>query len=158
MNNTPANITPEIDVEAQWQKFSASHLPHRQRVLPRWAVAACFCLVVGVALAMTLPRLLNDQPQIQQPRPAAPVLSEVMSQDVVAATSFVFHDVSLQQVLDTLSAYYHVNIIYINKEAAQLRLYTQIEKDLMLSQAVSLLNQLGGISLRIENEDTLLVE
>ena len=157
MNNTPANITPEIDVEAQWQKFSARHLPHRHRVLPRWAVAACFCLVVGGTLAMTLPRLLNDQPQVQ-PQSAAPALSEVTSQDVVAATSFVFHDVSLQQVLDTLSAYYHVNIIYINKEAVQLRLYTQLEKDLMLSEAVSLLNQLGGLSLRIENEDTLLVE
>lgn len=157
MNNTPANNNLEIDVEAQWQKFSARHLPHHHRTLPRWAVAACICLVVGVTLAMTLPRLLNDQSQVQ-PRTDAPALSDKTSQETVAETSFIFHNVTLQQVLDTLSAHYHVTVIYINKEAAQMRLYTQIDKDLMLSEAVSLLNQLGGMSLRIENEGTLIVE
>ena len=120
---------------------------------PSLAVAAGICLVVGVPLAMTLPRLLNDQPRTE-----APALSEETSLETTAETSFIFHDVTLQQVLDTLSTYYHVNVIYNNKEAAQLRLYTQIEKDLELSEAVSLLNQLGGMSLRIENEDTLIVE
>lgn len=157
MNNTPANIIPEIDVEAQWQKFSARHLPHRHHMLPRWAVAACICLVVGVTLAVTLPRLTDNKPQAQA-MTETPIMEEETSQETVAETSFIFHDVTLQQVLDTLSAYYHVNVIYNNKEAAQLRLYTQIEKDLELSEAVSLLNQLGGMSLRIENEDTLIVE
>lgn len=157
MNNTPVNNIPEIDVEAQWQKFSARHLPHRHRMWPRWVAAASICLVVGVTLAVTLPRLQNDQPQVQ-PRTGAPALSDETSQEAVVETSFIFHDVTLQQVLDTLSAYYHVNVIYLNKEVAQLRLYTQIEKDLMLSETVDLLNHLGGISLRIENEDTLIVE
>lgn len=155
--NPITNNLPEIDVEAQWQKFSARHLPHRHRMLPRWVAAACICLVVGVALAVTLPRLSANKPQAPI-MAEAPALSEETLQETIAETSFVFHDVTLQQVLDTLSAYYHVNVIYINKEAAQLRLYTQIEKDLTLSGAVSLLNQLGGMSLRIENEDSLIVE
>lgn len=156
MNPITDNI-PEIDVEAQWQKFSARHLPHRHRMLPRWVAAACICLVVGVALAVTLPRLSANKPQVPT-MTEAPALSEETLQETIAEASFVFHDVTLQHVLDTLSAYYQVNVIYINKEAAQLRLYTQIEKDLTLSDAVALLNQLGGMSLRIENEDTLIVE
>ncbi len=157
MNTTPIYNIPEVDVEAQWQKFSARHLPHRHRMLPRWVAAACICLVVGVTLAVTLPRLANNKSQAQTSIDI-PVMEDETPQETTAETSFIFHDVTLQQVLDTLSVYYHVNVIYINKEAAQLRLYTQIEKDLMLPEAVSLLNQLGGMSLRIENEDTLIVE
>ncbi len=157
MNTTPTNYIPEIDVEAQWQKFSARHLPHRHHMLPRWVAAACICLVVGVTLAVTLPRLADNKPQAQT-MVETPALEKETMQEPQEETSFIFRNVTLLQVLDTLSAYYHVNVIYNNKEAVQLRLYTQIEKDLSLSEAVVLLNKLGGISLRIENEDTLIVE
>ena len=158
MNNTPANIIPEIDVEAQWQKFSARHLPHRHRMLPRWVAAASICLVVGVTLAMTLPRMINDKPEVQAVTESSALTEKTVLGTTKAETSFIFHNVSLQQVLETLSAYYHVNVIYNNEEAAEMRLYTQIDKDLTLIEAVSLLNQLGGMSLRIENETTLIVE
>ncbi len=156
MNPTTNNI-PEIDVETQWQKFSARHLPHRHRMLPRWIAAASICLVVGVTLAVTLPRLADNKP-LAQANIETPALAEETVQETVEETSFIFHNFTLRQVLDTLSAYYHVNVIYINEEVAQKRLYTQIEKDLRFSEAVAQLNQLGGFSLRIENKDTLIVE
>lgn len=141
---------PEVDVDAEWKKFAAVHT--RRKSLPLRAVAASVALVVCfVVAAITLPKFIGHQ-AVEETEPVA------LSADMQTETeTFVFHDVSLGEVLNELAAYYEVNVICQNRQLLDIHLYTQIDKSLTLTEVLSLLNHFDNVNIRLEGE-TLIVD
>lgn len=138
---------PEIDVEAQWQKFSASHhsvWPSRFR-----AMAAGFAIVVCLAVAaVVLPPMLGQSDGQTQVEPSSDVILPKAEKPETA--EFIFHDVTLAEALAEISDYYQVEVEVINDEAMALRIYTQVEKYATAGEVVAFLSNLDNIDLSLE--------
>jgi len=137
---------PAIDVEQEWKKFSARHSNHTWRTHP-WAVAASLLLVFGVAVAAVLPPVLDRL--AQRPADREEVVSTTTDE---VTTGFVFHDVALSEILQTLATHYGATIDCQNTEAMKMRLYIQMDKSLSLEDAVAFLNHFDQVNLQLDGQ------
>ena len=145
----------EVDVEAQWKKFAATHQKTKR---PNWRkVAATILLLIGLtALALTIPAiyLVKDA----TPEGNTMTGNTINAGQEVVKEAFVFDDVPLEQVLSEMADYYGAEVVFSDASRKEIRLYTQLDKHLSLQEAIALLNHLEHLKLRLEDGPKIVVE
>lgn len=177
------NEAGEVDVEEEWEHFSAQHPVPRQR--SRMKIAASIAGVVfasGLAFAATvqlgiLPFFGNKQPANPQPQirqtTVADSLKQVREQrkavidsltrtllpqkDSIPVQPVVFENVSLKTIIETMAQYYHAEVKVLNPGAAHVRLFFKWDKQASLQQNIELLNAFDRVNLTY-SDNTLTIE
>lgn len=154
---------PDIDLE--WKKFEAETIerrsitPRRRRMLSRAASIALLCGIGLTAVAATLFVIQTSgihEDTIETP----PVIesAEASEAEVTATDMAGFNlDALIQEFdnaqLQTLTAYlqqrYGIEPVFVNDEARYVRLYVTLEKEMLLTDVVDLLNNLQNVQFRI---------
>lgn len=177
------NEAGEVDIEEEWEHFSAQHPVPRQR--SRMKIAASIAGVVfasGLAFAATvqlgiLPFFGNKQPANPQPQirqtTVADSLKQVREQrkavidsltrtllpqkDSIPVQLVVFENVSLKTIIETMGQYYHAEVKVLNPGAAHVRLFFKWDKQASLQQNIELLNAFDRVNLTY-SDNTLTIE
>ena len=68
----------------------------------------------------------------------------------------LYDNIPLGEILDELSEYYHVKVVYRNEDASRLRLFYQWRPEYSIGKVVEMLNNFEWLQLELEN-DTLFV-
>lgn len=177
------NEAGEVNVEEEWEHFSAQHSVPQQR--SRMKIAASIAGVVfasGLAFAATvqlgiLPFFGNKQPANPQPQirqtTVADSLKQVREQrkavidsltrtllpqkDSIPVQLVVFENVSLKTIIETMGQYYHAEVKVLNPGAAHVRLFFKWDKQASLQQNIELLNAFDRVNLTY-SDNTLTIE
>ena len=177
------NEAGEVNVEEEWEHFSAQHSVPQQR--SRMKIAASIAGIVfasGLAFAATvqlgiLPFFGNKQPANPQPQirqtTVADSLKQVREQrkavidsltrtllpqkDSIPVQLVVFENVSLKTIVETMAQYYHAEVKVLNPGATQMRLFFKWDKQASLQQNIELLNAFDRLNLTY-SDNTLTIE
>ena len=63
----------------------------------------------------------------------------------------IFENAELQQILQELSAYYHIDVTFRNEQARHIRLYTKWNTSAPLATMIERLNRFEKVSVRLKN-------
>ncbi|MCQ2238537.1 MAG: DUF4974 domain-containing protein [Bacteroidaceae bacterium] len=147
------------DVDAEWQSFRTRHMSKKPATWHKFiAVAASLLLICGIGIAAILPVFRQETAQSQD-TPVTPKEAQAQPKGTVtvSAESFVFHQVTLENILNQLAAHYHAQVQFANPELKSITLYVQIDKNQTLQQAVQFLNHFDKVNIRLQG-DTMVVE
>lgn len=152
------------DIFLEWEKLEMLHKAKTVH-LRRWKVAAVIMAVVcftGLAVAAVTNHWLS--PKQEQPKVEQKVVEnkEVSSMTALSSDTAktakpdlrqpkTFVNVSLQDILTELSAYYHVELVWKNEQAKQLRLYFEWNPQDDIDKIANKLNNFQSIQLSVEN-------
>jgi len=75
---------------------------------------------------------------------------------IVVPQPKLYDNIPLGEILDELSEYYHVKVVYRNEDASRLRLFYQWRPEYSIGKVVEMLNNFEWLQLELEN-DTLFV-
>ena len=171
---------PEIsadDIDREWQKFEQRHTeqhPRRTRWQQIAAVFAGLLLVSGLAIAAVSSGWLSlhwgNRPSADEQAMAAVTKNDTavaakaqqFDADTVATkakTAVVkqYEDAKLSDVLADMAAYYHVQVVAKNEQAARLRLFFRWNQADSLDAVVEQLNNFEQFTIVVENHQ-LVVE
>ena len=79
-----------------------------------------------------------------------------LSSEVVGEAPKLYDNVPLGEILEELSDYYHVKVVYRNEAVSRLRLYYQWKPEYTLEKVIEMMNNFEWLQLQLEN-DTLIV-
>lgn len=156
------------DVDAEWAKFEAQHLPKQTTSNGMWlrkvaAVVAGFVLVCAVyALSVTLglaPNIFFDEGGAiaeSATRKVNSIESELTQGDD-DSESVLFDNVALADILSDFGAYYDLSLHYNSDEVKSVRLYFNWNKSLTLDENIASLNTFEKINIKLDG-DTLIIE
>lgn len=131
----------------------------REKFNPSTHKNACLILMVGLAIAVAAPMIReffappsSASVELAEKQPAHDDTAVTTPEGIVAdeAATFIFHDVALGEVLQTLADHYGATIDCRDDEAMQMRLYVQIEKSLSLHEVIAFLNHFENIHLSLD--------
>ena len=166
----------KIDVDAEWERFAAKRVGHRRRFF-MWAGnrAASIAAIVGTSIAamaagiaVTVSVMDSGKEPLVVDNEETPVVetpAKVVIADTVAATTDTirttpvivrFEDVPLDVVMKEIANAYGVEVKFMNKKTASLRLYYRLNTELSLDEVVSQLNTFGHIDIK-RNENTIII-
>ena len=156
------NEAGEVDIEEEWEHFSAQHPVPRQR--SRMKIAASIAGVIfasGLAFAATvqlgiLPFFGNKQPVNPQPQIQQTTVADSLKQ-VREQRKAVIDNVSLKTIIETMAQYYHAEVKVLNPGAAHVRLFFKWDKQASLQQNIELLNAFDRVNLTY-SDNTLTIE
>ena len=175
------NEAGEVDVEEEWEHFSAQHPVPRKR--SRMKIAASIAGVVfasGLAFAATvqlgiLPFFGNKQPANPQPQIRQTTVADSLKQeqrkavidsltrtllpqkDSIPMQPVGFENVSLKTIVETMAQYYHAEVKVLNPGATHMRLFFKWDKQVSLQQNIELLNAFDRVNLTY-SDNTLTIE
>lgn len=156
------------DVNAEWQRFSASHV---SGVKPRrgWLKVAAsiigVLMVYGIALAaihfvrqhaengMKSPVQETQVSNAYQPTE----LADSLSPDTVVSKVVRFDEATLQKILTDMADYYRLRVEWKNEETKKLRLFYQWDQGLTPSEIIEQMNTFERFGLEL-NDSTIIVE
>ena len=163
--------TTEKAVDAEWRHFERRHYARRISMVYRYAAMIVGILMLtGIAYAairfLSMPRqqveedLNTPTHETQMVKEAAPEhLTEnpTINADTIAPMPpRLFDNVPLEQILEELSDYYHIEVMFKNKDARQIRMFYQWKPDYSLEKVVEMLNNFETLHVTIEN-NTMIV-
>ena len=166
----PAHVTDEA-IDAEWQRLAQAERP-RAAVVPLWRkIAAAAAIVVaffGITIAAVQTDLFglvpsgdkveSDSRAIVQNERTEVTLEETTVEEIpVNAEPRLYDNVTLEQMLAELSAYYQVDVEYRSDDVRSVRLYYQWEPDYSLDKVVEMLSHFEAFSIHREG-DRLVVE
>ena len=82
-------------------------------------------------------------------------LNSPLEQQPQAATIHTFEDAELQEILQALSAHYHVGVEYRSEASRHVRLYTKWDTTAPLQQIIELLNEFDKVSVRLSDNQII---
>lgn len=170
--------SPEVSgetIDAEWQRLAQSQRP-RATIIPLWrkvaATAAIALVLFGVTYAAVKTGLFGLQKQTTEEtvavKPETPAVTadetpESIEQltDSLTATAMaeprLYDNVTLEQMLTELAAYYQVDVEYRSDDVRSVRLYYQWEPDYSLDKVVEMLSHFEAFSIHRE-DGKLIVE
>ena len=168
--------SPEVKAEtidAEWQRLAQSQRP-RAAVIPLWrkvaATVAIALTLFGIGYAAVTTGFFGLQKQGAEEtttvKPGnddvtADATVEAIEQPIdtltVMAEPRLYDNVPLEQMLDELAAYYHVDVEYRTDDVRSLRIYYEWEPDYSLDMVVDMLSHFESLSIYRE-EGKLIVE
>lgn len=166
----PAHVTDEA-IDAEWQRLAQAERP-RAAVVPLWRkIAAAAAIVVaffGITIAAVQTDLFglvpsgdkveSDSRAIVQNERTEVTLEETTVEEIpVNAEPRLYDNVTLEQMLTELAAYYQVDVEYRSDDVRSVRLYYQWEPDYSLDKVVEMLSHFEAFSIHREG-DRLVVE
>lgn len=158
---TQSTLVTNEEVDAEWQRLVSSER-HQSKVIPLWrkiaAAAAITIALFGLTYAAVrtgffgVEKLLtpkNENQKIEkkstkeiEPTTEGTLLDAEENSKVIPVKSepHLYDNVPLEQMLNELSAYYHVDVEYRSEDVRSLRLYYQWEPDYSLDKVVEMLS------------------
>ena len=165
-----AHVTDEA-IDAEWQRLAQAERP-RAAVVPLWrkiaAAAAIVVALFGITIAAVQTDLFglvpsgdkveSDSRAIVQNERTEVTLEETTVEEIpVNAEPRLYDNVTLEQMLTELAAYYQVDVEYRSDDVRSVRLYYQWEPDYSLDKVVEMLSHFEAFSIHREG-DRLVVE
>ena len=163
--------TTEEAVDAEWRHFERRHYARRISMVYRYAAMIVGILMLtGIAYAairfLCMPKqqaeeeLKTPTHETQMVKEAAPEhLTEnpTINADTIAPMPpRLFDNVPLEQILEELSDYYHIEVMFRTEKSRKIRLFYQWKPEYTLEKVVEMLNNFETLHVTIEN-DTLIV-
>lgn len=163
--------TTEEAVNAEWCRFERRHFPRHFSMAYRYAAMVVGILMLtGIAYAairfLSMPKqqvgedLNAPTHEIQMfkntaSEPRAKNLA-IVSDTIVPTSPRLFDNVPLEQILEELTGYYHIDVIFRNEKARKIRLFYQWKPEYTLEKVVEMLNNFETLHVTVEN-NTLIV-
>lgn len=175
-DSTLASTDAEVDVDAEWEKFSRLHKKPKFQFL--WSgsraasiAAIAFTSLAAVAIGITVavksfapkpqPIEVAAESSVETPATMYGTTgkdSTVVTEEVAAInTPVVFEDASLEEILSRVAEVHGATVEYKKPETAQLHLYYKFDPAIPLNETVEQLNTFEQIDIRIEGK-TLIVD
>ena len=166
----PAHVTDEA-IDAEWQRLAQAERP-RAAVVPLWRkIAAAAAIVVaffGITIAAVQTDLFGLVPSgdkvesdsraiVQNERTEVTQEEATVEEIPVNAEPRLYDNVTLEQMLTELAAYYQVDVEYRSDDVRSVRLYYQWEPDYSLDKVVEMLSHFEAFNIHREG-DRLVVE
>ena len=178
------NDTPDVD--AEWEKFAASHADELDALdegvgdstsgirKPRFAshlathkIAASFIgvlLASGIAFAAIQVVRNSSRPKPQQPTteqttdidPVTSLPADTVKADTIPTEPYIFNNVPLDSVLTAIATAHGVGVKFENDAARQLRFHFVWKREDSLTRVVEKLNTFEAVNIGIEDK-TLVV-
>lgn len=156
------------DVEAEWQRFSASHLIGEKPKRGWLKVAASIVgvlMVSGIALATIHLVRQHVEEGMKSPVQEMQVsdayqpteLADSLSSDTIVSKVVHFDEATLQKILTDMADYYRLRVEWQNEEAKTLRLFYQWDQSLTPSEIIEQMNTFERFGLEL-NDSTIIVE
>lgn len=156
------------DVEAEWQRFSASHLIGEKPKRGWLKVAASIVgvlMVSGIALATIHLVRQHVEEGMKSPVQEMQVsdayqpteLADSLSSDTIVSKVVHFDEATLQKILTDMADYYRLRVEWQNEEAKTLRLFYQWDQSLTPSEIIEQMNTFERFGLELNNS-TIIVE
>ena len=168
-----------LDVDAEWEKFAASHAEELDALeeggqKPRFAlhlathkIAASFIgvlLASGIAFAaIQIVRNIStpkpQQPTTEQTTDIEPITSlpaDTVKTDTIPTEPYIFNNVPLDSVLTAIATAHGVGVEFENDAARQLRFHFVWRREDSLTRVVEKLNTFEAVNIGIEDK-TLVV-
>ena len=172
-----------IDVNAEWERFAIEHSIPQKRNWKRIAASTIGIIFIsGLAFAATVqlgilpffgskeevethpktPHITatNSIKKAQAERKAvSDSLNRVLlhKTDSIPPQPIVFEDTSLKTIVDTMAAYYHVDVKVLNPVSTHIRLYFKWDRQCSLQQNIELLNAFDRVKVSY-SDNTLTIE
>ena len=153
-------------IDREWDKFLVNHDArsnslHWQRMA---AVAAIAIVCVGLAIAAVYTHFFSTNDTCKRPTPtvenatATTKPATISGQDVQTEEpqSHLYDNVTLEQIINDMSAYYDVQVEWRSDEARDLRLYYQWEPSFTLDMVVDMLNSFEAINITREGDKIII--
>ena len=174
---TQATQVTDEEIDAEWQRL-AHHKHLTATVIPLWrkiaAAAAIMIALFGFTYAAVrtgffgVEKLLTpkDTTHVEKKtttKEQETKIEEVLTEEEqveevpVKVEPHLYDNVPLEQMLNELSAYYHVDVEYTSDDVRSLRLYYQWEPDFSLDKVVDMLSHFETFSIHREG-NKLIVE
>ena len=165
-----AHVTDEA-IDAEWQRLAQAERP-RAAVVPLWRkIAAAAAIVVaffGITIAAVQTDLFGLVPSgdkvesdsraiVQNERTEVTLEKTTVEEIPVNAEPRLYDNVTLEQMLTELAAYYQVDVEYRSDDVRSVRLYYQWEPDYSLDKVVEMLSHFEAFNIHLEG-NKLIVE
>ena len=167
------------DVDAEWEKFAASHAEaldalgeekpksHFRIYLFNHKIAASFIgvlLVSGIAFAAIQIVRNISTPKPQQPtteqttdiKPVTSLPADTVKADTIPVEPYIFNNVPLDSMLTAIAAAHGVQVEFENEAARELRFHFVWKREDSLSRVVEKLNTFEAVNIGMEDK-TLVV-
>jgi len=170
MEKSEKQMTDEA-VDAEWQQFKRKQHPRPLSVVYRYAAMVVVILMLsGIAYAAIHLLSMSRQQMVKEPeshtRQTQTVMTglpeskaETLTMDadtIVPASPRLFDNVPLEQILEELSGYYHIDVAFKSERARQIRLFYQWKPEFSLEKVVEMLNNFETLHVSMES-NTLIV-
>ena len=152
--------------EEKWQKFETQHFPQKQHSWGWMQIAAMFIGVLmlsGIAYAAVQIVRHNKvggdlQSQTQEVRTSNSPRQQGEAQPADStAQPRLYDNVPLGEILDELSTYYNIKVVYYTEDARHPRLYYQWKPEYTIEKVVEMLNNFEWLQMELK-QDTLYVK
>ena len=154
-----SEINPDVD--AEWQRFSASHVSG-EKLRRGWLKVAAS--IIGALAAIHFVRqhtengIKSPVQEMQVSNAYQPTeLADSLSPDTVVSKVVRFDEATLQKILTDMADYYRLRVEWKNEEAKKLRLFYQWDQSLTPSEIIEQLNTFERFGLEL-NDSTIIVE
>ena len=158
-------------IDEEWQKFEAKHFGSEKRKVKSekfslLKIAAMFVGVLmlsGIAYAAIHIASHHQQSETSTPTDTTAVANfslfthhSSLPQDTIAQPR-LYDNVPLGDILDELSTYYHIKVVYYTEDARHPRLYYQWKPEYTIEKVVEMLNNFEWLQMELK-QDTLYVK
>lgn len=152
-------IRKPVDVDAAWQRLSQKHQPTQQRF--GWLkIAAAFIgvlLISGIAYAVI--QIVSHQQQTQETEEAVAVADASLPMHNASplvtpndtAQAVVFDNITLDEMLPLIAAYYNKEVVFRNSNVRQLRFYFVWKPKDKIEVLVKKLNHFESLSVELKD-------
>ena len=148
-----------VDVDAAWQRLSQKHQPTQQRF--GWLkIAAAFIgvlLISGIAYAVI--QIVSHQQQTQETEEAVAVADASLPMHNASplvtpndtAQAVVFDNITLDEMLPQIAAYYNKEVVFRNSNVRQLRFYFVWKPKDKIEVLIKKLNHFESLSVELKD-------
>ena len=152
-------IRKPVDVDAAWQRLSQKHQPTQQRF--GWLkIAAAFIgvlLISGIAYAVI--QIVSHQQQTQETEEAVAVADASLLMHNASplvtpndtAQAVVFDNITLDEMLPQIAAYYNKEVVFRNSNVRQLRFYFVWKPKDKIEVLIKKLNHFESLSVELKD-------
>ena len=159
------------ETDEAWKRFASKHFPAEEEpqqtsmqskspLLKMAAAIAGILIISGLAFAaimMSHHDAGEQAPQTAQTSPSEQKQAvEEKEEKRAAMRTVTFEDAELQQIADSLSAFYNVTPVFLQQQMRHLRLYYEWDQRSNISEVVSEINHFDHINITLQGDSIII--
>lgn len=156
----------DIDVDEAWHRFEQRYLTTQRQHQPITlvkiaALIAGIVFISGFAVAAVCGYLNQERHQEQQAKEVTALPGDsliVTIDDPDKAEPVDFDNVPLEEILNEMAAYYHVEVVFKDNDVRQLRFHYEWKPGTGLSTAVEGLNHFKRVNIEVNGNRLIVTE
>ena len=150
----------EIDIDAEWERFSQTHFAAQTVTLSIWRkIAAVFIgmmMISGLSYAAIhiFNKYTNETPVAEVAQPVVPAeVIKAQPEEAAAPAEMVytFENAELEEILTEVANYYKLRAEFRNDEARHVRLYIKWNKEEEAQTLIKRLNRFEKVNVTLTN-------